>query len=82
MYFKELESLRTSNDLYNKWIDHLLKLEKDDIYYIIDNGLSYQAGAINSMCREIMANQPVDKKLIKKLDLLMKATKIQANKLR
>lgn len=81
-YFKELDDLKISNALYRRWVDYLLTLKKQDILLIAENGLTHQADALNSMIREIIANQPVDKQLIRKLDLLIRTTNAFANKLR
>lgn len=81
-FFKEIETIKTSNALYQRWIDYVLSLEKSDILYIAENGLTHQAEAINSMIRELIADQPIDKKLISKLDLMIRTTNSYASKIR
>jgi hypothetical protein len=80
--FQELVNVRTKNELYNRWIQYLLSLTMAEIEIIVDNGLTYQADSLRSMIREILAGQPTQLSLLKKVELIYKKTYKQADMLR
>ena len=81
-YLHELAELQSRSDLYSRWIEHALDLTRDDILYIVRNGLTYQAEALRSMIKEIIAGGATSPKLFKKLDLIVLATRRYAEKIR
>ncbi len=80
--FSELVNVHTKNELYNRWLDYLKGLTKDDIAVIVENGLTYHADAIRGMVREVIAGQQVHNSLLKKIDFIYRKTHLQARRLR
>ena len=81
-FFDELISVKAGNSLYESWLKYALSLTKEDIKEIIDDGMSYQADALRSMMREIIAGQKVPFSLSRKLDLIVVAAHKTASSLR
>ena len=81
-FLHELENLQPGNDLYALWIEYALSFTKEDITDLIENGMTYQAEALRSMVREVIAGGISSPELNKKLDLIVIATKRQAGKVR
>ena len=70
-FLRELANIQTGNSLYTSWLDYALSLSREDVLEIVEGGLTYQAEALRSMVREIIANQPIPTRVIKKLDLIV-----------
>ena len=70
-FLRELANIQTGNSLYANWLNYALSLSRDDVLEIVEGGLTYQAEALRSMVREIIANQPIQTRVIKKLDLIV-----------
>jgi hypothetical protein len=81
-FFEELKLVKAGNTLYEHWLEYALSLTKDDIRDIVENGMTYQADALRSMVREIIAGQPIPETLQKKLDLILVISRRTANSLR
>ena len=81
-YFDELIAVKAGNSLYESWLKYALSLTKEDIREIVDDGMSYQADALRSMVREIIAGQKIPFSLKKKLDLIVVAARKTASSLR
>ena len=81
-YFEELRLVKAGNTLYEHWLEYALSLTKDDIRAIVEGGMTYQADALRSMIREIIAGQPTSESLQRKLDLILVITRRTANSLR
>ena len=81
-FFHELANLTPGNQLYDDWLSYILSYTKKDVQEIINHGLKYQAEALRSMARELIANQAVPKNLLQKLDLIVSSTIKQAQKKR
>lgn len=81
-FLHELLSMRPGNDLYAAWIKYAAELTDADVKNIVENGLTYQANAIRSMIKEIIAGGIVPPKLLSKLDALVAETEKNARNLR
>jgi len=81
-FLHELTYLKVGNRLYAGWLDYALSLTRDDVLDIVDNGLTYQAEALRSMVREIIAGQRVPTKLIKKIDTIVLLSRQKSQELR
>jgi len=81
-FLLELKHVHPGNDLYAGWLKYALSLTRADILEITDKGLTYQAEAIRSMVREIIANQNIPTRLLKKLDLIVISSRKSAQALR
>ncbi len=81
-FFHELANIKVSNRLYNGWLEYILSLTREDVLDIVDNGFTYQANALRSMVREVIAGQPIPGTLPKKLDTIVIAAQKAARSLR
>lgn len=81
-FLKELSSMQPGNELYARWLEYALTLTKSDIHIIVRNGLTYQAESLKSMIKEIIGGGVVPPTLLKKLDLIVLATKKYADNIR
>jgi hypothetical protein len=75
-------TLKPGNDLYTGWLDYILSLSDEDIKEIVQNGLKHQALALRNMIRELIAGEPVQKSLVKKLEKLVILTNKNADLIR
>jgi hypothetical protein len=81
-FFDELETIEVNNPLYMKWIEYAKQLTKDDLLFLIKNGMTHQANALKSMLKEATAGSLQDTTLLKKLDLITSETAKKANDVR
>ena len=81
-FFDELISVKAGNSLYESWLKYALSLTKADIKEIVESGMTYQADALRTMIREVIAGQRIPYTLGKKLDLIVIATRKAATSLR